>query len=450
MALAHDADSSSSGTQVKTLTWSHINAGDLLVVGVDTFYLSTDFPVRAVVGITYNGVSLTKIDAQAAGTYCRSELWYLVAPAAGTHDIVVDLGSAHTGGGASGYIVGGATSWTGADQSSPLGTAAKATGTTTPVTVNVTSVAGEYVVDSACAYKATAITLTVGASQTSAWNETPATGYVGAGSYEASASTITMSWTLSAAALGWATVAVPIKPATAPGATETTVSEVWVIPSRTEPLAITAGYTGFLARSLSTLYPHLLAWKVVNGRFIWHDLGPVTSLASLDAMAAGSVPLGVGVDPGLVLFGVEAHDGVMLTSLGSSALGASQRRFPDPGGVYTIDCGVLFGSRVEFDEPQKITKLRIWGENFQQADTVRFAYRWDRGRWQVVGEMHGLPDEVPVNDTEGGLYLEWLVGFTDKDAWEPSLPVLTRLDVQTEAMTKALKPAPDRTVPEVE
>jgi len=444
MALAHDADSSSSGTAVSTLTWSHINAGDLLVVGVDTFYIAARYSIQAVTGITYNGVALTKIDAQDAGVYCRSELWYLIAPAAGTHDIVVTLADV------TGYIVGGATSWTGADQSSPLGTAAKATGTTTPVTVNVSSVAGEYVVDSACAFMVTAITLTVGASQTSAWNETPATGYVGAGSYEASASTITMSWTLSAAALGWATVAVPIKPATAPGATETTVSEVWVIPSRTEPLAITAGYTGFLARSLSTLYPHLLAWKVVNGRFIWHDLGPVTSLASLDAMAAGSVPLGVGVDPGLVLFGVEAHDGVMLTSLGSSALGASQRRFPDPGGVYTIDCGVLFGSRVEFDEPQKITALRIWGENFQQADTVRFAYRWDRGRWQTVGEMHGLPDEVPVNDTEGGLYLEWLVGFSDKNAWEPSLPVITRLDVQTEAMTKALKPAPDRTVPETE
>jgi len=446
MALAHDADSSSSGITVASLAWSHICTGAdlILVVGVDTFAIVGQYGIQAVTGITYNGVSLTKIDAQDAGVYCRSELWYLIAPAAGTHDIIVTLA------GTTAYIVGGATSWTGADQSAPLGTAAKATGTTTPVTVNVTSVAGEYVVDSACAYKATAITLTVGASQTSAWNETPATGYVGAGSYEASASTITMSWTLSAAALGWATVAVPIKPATAPGGTDTTVSEVWVIPSRTEPLAITAGYTGFLARSLSTLYPHLLAWKVVNGRFIWHDLGPVTSLASLDAMAAGSVPLGVGVDPGLVLFGVEAHDGVMLTSLGSSALGASQRRFPDPGGVYTIDCGVLFGSRVEFTEPQKITKLRIWGENFQQADTARFAYRWDRGRWQVVGEMHGLPDEVPVNDTEGGLYLEWLVGFTDANAWEPSLPVITRLDVQTEPMTKALKPAPDRTVPEVE
>ena len=445
MALAHDADSYSSGAEISTLTWQHTCTGAdlILVVGVDTFtYLA---PIS---GITYNGVALTKIDAQQdAVGYCRSELWYLVAPATGTHDIVVTLGGSW---GYTAYMIGTATSFTGADQSAPLGTAVKATGTTTPVTVAAASAAGEYVVDSACAYKATAITLTVGAGQTEIANVTPAAGYVGAASYEGGAASVTMSWALSATALGWATVAVPIKPATAPGATETTVSEVWVIPSRTEPLVITAGYTGFLARSLSTLYPHLLAWRVENGRFIWHDLGPLFALAPLEAIAAGSVPLGVGVDPGLVLFGVEAHDGVILTSLGSSALGASQRRFPDPGGVYTIDCGVLFGSREEFVEPQKITALRIWGENFQQADTVRFAYRWDRGRWQVVGEMHGLPDEVPVNDTEGGLYLEWLVGFTDANAWEPSLPVITRLDVQTEAMTKALKPAPDRTVPEVE
>ena len=444
MALAHDADSSSSAIDAGTsypLTWSHTCTGNdlILVVGLETF------PPHEYLSPTYNGVALTKIDAQNAGTYCRSELWYLIAPAAGTHDIVVTAGAVQAV-----TIIGGATSWTGADQSAPLGTAAKATGTTTPATVNVTSVAGEYVVDSACAYKATAITMTVGAGQTSAWNETPATGIVGAGSYEASASTITMSWTLNVASLGWATVAVPIKPSTAPGATATTASEVWVIPSRTEPLAITAGYTGFLARCLSTMHPHLLAWRVENGRFIWHDLGPVCGYASLDAIAAGSVPIGQGVDPGLVLFGVEAHNGVMLTSLGSSALGASQRRFPDPGGLYTIDSGLLFGSRVEFTEPQKITALRIWGENFQQADTVRFAYRWDRGRWQGVGEMHGLPDEVPVNDSEGGLYLEWLVGFTDKNAWEPSLPVITRLDVQTEPMTKALRPAPDRTVPEIE
>jgi len=447
MALAFDAASSSSGTDVNSLTWSHVCTGAdlLLTVGVDIFNLYNDAGIPEVGGITYNGVALTKIDAQAAGTYCRSELWYLIAPAAGTHDIIVTFTWTPAPG-----VVGGARSFTGADQSAPLGTSAKATGTTTPATVTIASAAGQYVVDSACAYKATAITMTVGAGQTEDWNATPATGSVGVGSYEGGAASVTMSWTLSATASGWATVAVPIKPATAPGATATTASEVWVIPSRTEPLAITAGYTGFLARSLSTLYPHLLAWKVVNGRFIWHDLGPLFALAPLEAIAAGSVPIGQGVDPGLVLFGVEAHNGVMLTSLGSSALGASQRRFPDPGGLYTIDSGLLFGSRVEFTEPQKITALRIWGENFQQADTVRFAYRWDRGRWQGVGEMHGLPDEVPVNDSEGGLYLEWLVGFTDKNAWEPSLPVITRLDVQTEPMTKALRPAPDRTVPEIE
>lgn len=444
MALAVETaniSSSSIQTGVRTLTWSHAcDAADLLMVGVQ---IISPAATTAVTSITYNGVALSQVPGgfKTSG-YCHTELWYLIAPSLGTHDVIVTVNYEGT------VFIGGATGWTGADQSAPFGTAVTASGTTTPVTVAAVSAAGEYVLDSAAAYKDSAITATVGAGQTSEWNVTPAAGHVGVGSYEDGAASVTMSWTLSVAATGWATVAVPIKPATAPGATETTVSEVWVIPARTEPMPLTTGYTGFLARSLSTLYPHLLAWRVENGRFIWHDLGPLLATASLDAIAAGSVPLGMGVDPGLVLFGVEAHSGVVLTSLGSSALGASQRRFPDPGGVFTIDCGVLFGSCAEFEQPQRLTAVRIWGENFQQADTVRFAYRWDRGRWYSIGEIHGLPQEVAVNDTEGGLYLEWVVGFTDANAWEPSLPVITRVDVNSEPTNTALMPAPDRQIPE--
>jgi hypothetical protein len=417
----------------------------VLIVGVEQT-ASGRYGISAVTGITYNGVALTKIDSQTSGSgKCRSELWYLVAPATGAHSIVVSLADVTDA------IVGGATSWTGVDQSTPLGTAAKATGTTSPITVDVTSAVGEYVVDSACAYKATAITLTVGAGQTSDWNETPYVGSVGAGSYEAGAATVTMSWTISAAA-DWATVAVPIKPGTGGGgAGATTATEIWPIPSRTEPFAIADGYTGELARALSSIYPHLLTWKVEDGKFIWHDLGWLPAQAPIDAMALADVPLGSGVDPGLTLFGVESHDSVVLTSLASSALGASQRRFPDPGGVAGTDSGVLYGSRVEFNTPQKLTAIRIWGEDFQQADTVRFAYRWDRRRWYSVGETHGLPATVQIQDEEGGMFLEWVVGFTDKYAWEPSLPVITRIDAQVEPLPEAeARPEPDVQVPEIE
>ena len=443
MALAADAKSSSSGTNADTLTWSHVCTGTdlILLVGVTT----GNSPIAAATDITYNGVSLTKIDAQELAP-CRSELWYLIAPTTGTHDIVVTLADMVSA------VTGGARSFTGADQSTPLGTAAKAAGTTTPVTVTVTSAAGEYVMDSAGAYKTTAITMTVGAGQTEDWNLAPLEGCVGAGSYEDGAASVTMSWTLSATASGWATVAVPIKPGTGGGgAGETTAAEVWPIPARTEPFAIADGYTGELARALSSIYPHLLAWKVDQGRFVWHDLGWLPAQAQIDAMALADVPLGSGVDPGLILFSVESHDSVVLTSLASSALGASQRRFPDPGGVAGTHSGVLYGSRVEFANPQRLLMIRVWGEDFQQADTLRFAYRWDRRAWYSVGEIHGLPATVQIQDDEGGMFLEWVIGFSDKYAWEPSLPVITRVDAQVEALPEAeARPEADVQIPEAE
>jgi hypothetical protein len=260
-----------------------------------------------------------------------------------------------------------------------------------------------------------------------------------------------MSWTLGSAG-EWAIAAIPIKPGTGGGgAGQTTATELWPIPSRTEPFAIADGYTGELARALASIYPHLLAWKVEDGRFIWHDLGWLPAQAQIDAMALADVPLGSGVDPGLTLFGVESHDSVVLTSLGSSALGASQRRFPDPGGVAGTDSGVLYQSRLEFNSPNRLLSVRIWGEDFQQADTLRFAYRWDRRRWYSVGEIHGLPATVDINDNEGGMFLEVVVGFTDAYAWEPSLPVITRIDAQIEALPEAeARPEADTQIPEAE
>jgi hypothetical protein len=259
-----------------------------------------------------------------------------------------------------------------------------------------------------------------------------------------------MSWTINASSI-WALVYVSILPAAGPGATDTSAPEVWPIPSRTEPFAIADGYDGELARGLSSIYPHLLAWKVEDGRFVWHDLGWLPAQAQIDAMALGDVPLGSGVDPGLTLFGVESHDSVVLTSLASSALGAGQRRFPDPGGVAGTDSGVLYGSRMEFASPQRLLAIRIWGEDFQQADTIRFAYRWDRRRWYSVGEIHGLPATVQIQDEEGGMFLECVIGFSDKYGWEPSLPVITRIDAQVEPLPEAeARPEADTQIPEAE
>ena len=446
MALAFDAASSSSTAVGPTLTWSHTCSGAqrVLVVGVG---LET---AQSVTSVTYGGVELTRVGYVAQGqgdTYddVRSELWVLIAPLTGANNIVVTA-SGET------EIIGGATSWTGAHQSAPTGVFASATGTSNAPSVAVASTAGDFVVDNMIASRSSpgTITATVGAGQTQRWNQVIGVSYPkrACGSTEGGAASVTMSWTLSAS-FPWAICGVCIKVYAAPPAT--TATELWLIPARIEPFTIEENYTGELARALSSIYPHLLAWKVVNGRFIWHDLGWLPAQAPIDAMALADVPLGSGVDPGLTLFGVESHDSVVLTSLGSSALGAGQRRFPDPGGVAGTDSGVLYASRMEFPQPHKLLQVRIWGEDFQQADTVRFAYRWDRRRWYSIGEIHGLPATATVQDEEGGMFLEYVVGFTDKYAWEPSLPVITRIDAQVEPLAEgAARPEADVQIPEQE
>ncbi|MBI5474601.1 MAG: hypothetical protein HY961_19870, partial [Ignavibacteriae bacterium] len=83
--------SSQSGTSVASLTWSHVVSNQnnrVLVVGVQSENSTAVHPS----GITYNGTALTQIGATNAfssSTYQNVSLWYLLAPAVGTANIVV-------------------------------------------------------------------------------------------------------------------------------------------------------------------------------------------------------------------------------------------------------------------------------------------------------------------------------------------------------------------------
>ncbi len=73
-------------------------------------------------GVTYGGTGLTLLVGHTeAGGNARVEIWYLLAPASGTADIVVTQSAANA-------MVGGATSWTGVDQTTPFGPNATADG----------------------------------------------------------------------------------------------------------------------------------------------------------------------------------------------------------------------------------------------------------------------------------------------------------------------------------
>lgn len=202
MALAVDSTSQAAGSGGGPFTWAHTCAGSdrLLLVGI-AHYDSSD-PVDSV---TYNGVALTAVPSGSTtnGQYWI-DLYYLIAPDAGTYNIVVTVAGNVFDFGA------GATSLTGVHQTVPLGTAATATGTSTTPSVTVSSAADELVFDSLVIIHSG--TLTVGAGQTQRWNAIAAFGFIKyAGSTEGGAASTTMSWSNSSSQT-WAIVAVPIKP----------------------------------------------------------------------------------------------------------------------------------------------------------------------------------------------------------------------------------------------
>lgn len=199
MAIAFDASPSAvTGSAVETKTWAHTCTGSNLILIVGLAFRST----VSSVSVTYNGVAMTSVGDTAAGpTGGVVYMFRLVNPATGANNVVANWTTASN-------MVGGSMSFTGVSQSDPIGTPTTATGTASPATTTVSSATGELVVD---ALSSNAVLPSVGADQTTRYGPTLSTNVYGAGSTEAGASSVTMSWTFGSAA-NWGIVAVPLKP----------------------------------------------------------------------------------------------------------------------------------------------------------------------------------------------------------------------------------------------
>jgi len=133
MALAVDATSkgynSDAGT---TLTVPHTCSGSNRVLVVTAACQKE----TSVTGITYNGVAMTLVNSYLTSTYNKLYSYILVAPATGTHDIVLTVAN---GGKFRGLI---AASYTGAAQSGqPDANNTNHTPSATSLTTSVTTVA---------------------------------------------------------------------------------------------------------------------------------------------------------------------------------------------------------------------------------------------------------------------------------------------------------------------
>ncbi|HEX9676925.1 MAG TPA: hypothetical protein VGA07_13200, partial [Anaerolineales bacterium] len=202
-------DANSTGdTRPASLTVSHTTGSGtdrLMLVGISM----VNDELETVTSVTYNGVSLTSVGTVASVDDARVEIWRLIAPATGTHDAVISFSAPLRR-----SAVAGVMTFTGVHQTTPLGSFKSASGQapTTEPTLNVTSATDELVFDTVACESCTSFA--VGAGQTQRWNISEPSGSsptLGAGSTEAGASTVTMSWTRGVDD-HWAIGAVPIKP----------------------------------------------------------------------------------------------------------------------------------------------------------------------------------------------------------------------------------------------
>jgi hypothetical protein len=134
MAIAFDAASSGikNNSASTSLTVAHTCSGENRILFVA---LTTCLNADPCTGITYNGTAMTRIDYIAPYSNGNTELWYLINPDSGTHDIVASYSSRN-------YVWFTAASYTGALQSGVPDASAKASSPSSyTITGTVTTVA---------------------------------------------------------------------------------------------------------------------------------------------------------------------------------------------------------------------------------------------------------------------------------------------------------------------
>ena len=216
-AIAFDnAASTSSAANVSSLetgSWAIAGSERILIAGAMSGAGTPVAPSAAKWGGS-GGTDLTIIGVSTNfATFGHMSQWRLVAPSASTTTLYVSWPSNQDE-----TAIGGA-SYTGVDQTTPLGTQASATGApiSTAATVDVSSAAGELVVDVVAFLdnSGNITSLTAGAGQT-ARVDIDLVGGLDFESFgmseEAGAATVTMSWTGTGTNTGWTIKGVPLKP----------------------------------------------------------------------------------------------------------------------------------------------------------------------------------------------------------------------------------------------
>lgn len=204
--LAFDATSHADGVEAATShTFSHTTSGNERFLFVCVSHWNGGAP-RQASSITYGGQALTlgRREKNAVGDD-TAEMWYLNNPPSGANNVVVTMN-----GTTQGWKI-GAISFSGVNQTTPLGTWTGANGTATPATISVASASGDIVIDCLEYFSDGTASPSVGANQTTHYSDEATQDVWGASSREtATGTSTTMNWTLSANH-EWESVGVAVK-----------------------------------------------------------------------------------------------------------------------------------------------------------------------------------------------------------------------------------------------
>lgn len=208
-AVTFDAATDASiGTGVATLSVVHaVGGGCSNPILLATAY-NSDSTLAALSSFTTTAGALTEIGSRDLGDAAHALRFYYRVGATGSQTVTVTYAATQS------RILLSARSYCGVDSGTPIGTPASGTGFDNPISRTVTSASGELVVDAVGDRADLGDTLAVGAGQTQRSNFIADISGVGimAGSDEAGAGTVTMSWTASPSGQYWAMIGVALKP----------------------------------------------------------------------------------------------------------------------------------------------------------------------------------------------------------------------------------------------
>lgn len=139
----------------RTVTYSHTCTGSQLILVVWVALWQDVAGTGTVTAITYNGVALTQAIPSTTSTSMAGEMWYLIAPTTGANTLSVTVTGATDG------IRVASGSFTGVDQTSPLGVTSTSTGASGNPAVSITTAtANSVAIAGLCRFANIAITAT--------------------------------------------------------------------------------------------------------------------------------------------------------------------------------------------------------------------------------------------------------------------------------------------------